>query len=52
MRNIAIVEDENAAASLLKGYIDQYSEKNGQEFQVDRFENDLDFLKALLLCLE
>ena len=45
MRNIAIVEDENAAASLLKGYIDQYSEKNGQEFQVDRFENGLDFLK-------
>ena len=37
MRNIAIVEDENGAASLLQGYIEQYAEKNGQEFHVDRF---------------
>lgn len=45
MRNIAIVEDENAAASLLQGYVEQYAEKSGQEFQIDRFITGTDFLK-------
>ena len=45
MRNIAIVEDENAAAALLQGYIQQYAEKSGQEFQIDRFTTGTDFIK-------
>ena len=44
MRNIAIVEDEDSAAALLKGYIDKYSEKTGQQFQVVRFRNGVEFL--------
>lgn len=44
MRNIAIVEDEDSAAALLKGYIEKYSEKTGQQFQVVRFKNGVEFL--------
>ena len=44
MRNIAIVEDENKAATLLKGYIEEFAEKNNQKFQIDRFTNGIDFL--------
>lgn len=45
MRNIAIVEDENSAASLLTDYIEKYAQKTGQEFHVDRYTNGVDFLK-------
>ena len=45
MRNIAIVEDEDSAATLLTGYIDKYAEKSGQQFNVVRFRNGVDFLK-------
>ena len=44
MRNIAIVEDENKAAVLLKGYVEEYAQKNNQKFQIDRFTNGVDFL--------
>ena len=45
MRNIAIVEDEDSATALLKGYIEKYAEKSGQQFNVVRFKNGVDFLK-------
>ena len=45
MRNIAIVEDEDAAASVLKGYIEKYAAKSGQQFHIERFTNGVDFLK-------
>lgn len=44
MRNIAIVEDENSAASLLSGYIDKFSEETGQKFNVERFCDAVEFL--------
>lgn len=45
MRNIAIVEDEDKAAGLLSGYIDEYAKKNNQQFHVTRFTNGVDFLE-------
>ncbi len=45
MRNIAIVEDENQAAALLTGYIEEYSKRTGQQFHIDRFENGHAFLE-------
>ena len=45
MRNIAIVEDEDKAAALLKGYIEEYAQKTGQEFNIKRFTNGVDFLE-------
>lgn len=45
MRNIAIVEDEDAAAALLASYIKKYAEFAGTEFNVVRFNNAVDFLK-------
>lgn len=44
MRNIAIVEDEDSAAGLLTGYINEYEKKTGQKFNVLRFTNGVDFL--------
>lgn len=44
MRNIAIVEDEDDAATRLRGYIDKYSEDCGQNFRVDRFRDATSFL--------
>lgn len=44
MQNIAIVEDEDGAAELLKSYIDRYAEQSGAEFKIDRFVNAVDFL--------
>ena len=41
MRNIAIVEDEDKAADLLKSYVDEYAKKNNQEFQVHRYTNEV-----------
>lgn len=46
MRNIAIVEDEDKAAELLKSYIEKYSEQTGQKFNVERFKNAVDFLSG------
>ncbi len=45
MRNIAIVEDEDAAAEVLQGHIEQYAQRNGQEFQICRFHDAVEFLK-------
>lgn len=45
MKNIAIVEDENNAAALLESYIEKYSAQTGQEFNVVRFHNAVDFQK-------
>lgn len=45
MKNIAIVEDEDFAAELLKSYIDKYSAQTGQQFNVERFTTAVDFLK-------
>lgn len=45
MRNIAIVEDEDAAAAVLTGYIEKYAKKSGQQFHIVRFRNGVDFLE-------
>ncbi len=44
MRNIAIVEDEDDAASVLEDYIGQFSAETGQAFKVERFRDALTFL--------
>ena len=44
MRNVAIVEDEDFAANILKEYIEIYTEKTGKQFHVVRFRNGIDFL--------
>ena len=44
MKNIAIVEDEDAAAALLSDYIDRYSAQTEQEFKTVRYNNAVDFL--------
>ena len=44
MRNIAIVEDEAAAAEVLKSYIEKFSAETGQEFNVIRFHDAVEFL--------
>lgn len=44
MRNIAIVEDEDAAAGVLSGYIEKFSAETGQEFNVVRFHDAVQFL--------
>lgn len=46
MRNIAIVEDEDEAAALLKGYIEEYAMTCALEFTVERFSDAVSFLKA------
>ena len=46
MKNIAIVEDEDSAAELLKSYIDKYSQVSGQKFNVVRFADAADFLEG------
>ena len=45
MRNIAIVEDQDAAAQRLTGYIEKYAAETGQEFHVTRFCNGEELLK-------
>ena len=45
MKNIAIVEDEDSAAELLGSYIEKYGKTAGQEFNVIRFKNAVDFLE-------
>lgn len=44
MRNIAIVEDEDIAAEVLNGHIAQYAKANGQEFNICRFHDAVEFL--------
>lgn len=44
MRNIAIVEDEDAAAEVLREYIARFSEETGQSFHVERFSDPVAFL--------
>lgn len=44
MRNIAIVEDEDGAAEILRSHIEQYAKANGQEFSVRRFRDGVEFL--------
>ena len=44
MRNIAIVEDEDGAAEVLKSHIAQYAKTNGQEFSVRRFRDAVELL--------
>ena len=45
MRNIAIVEDEDAAAQRLAEYVQRYAAGTGQEFNVVRFPNGAEFLR-------
>lgn len=45
MRNIAIVEDEDNAAELLRSYILRYGDENGEEFKIFRFKDAMEFLK-------
>ena len=45
MKNIAIVEDEDASAELLTSYIVKYGKTYGQEFNVIRFKNAVEFLE-------
>lgn len=44
MKNIAIVEDEDAAAEALAEHIGQYAKLNGQEFRIERFHDAVEFL--------
>ncbi len=46
MKNIAIVEDEDAAAEALAAHIGQYSKRNGQEFRISRFRDAVSFLEG------
>lgn len=43
-RKIAVVEDDDGAAATVEGYIRTFAEASGQEFEVIRFCNALDFL--------
>lgn len=45
MRNLAIVEDEDDAAELLNSYIEKFAVAAGQEFNVIRFKNAVEFLE-------
>lgn len=45
MRNIAIVEDEDMAAQLLEGYIQQFAAQSNQQFNVTRYHDAVEFLK-------
>ena len=45
MKNIAIVDDEDAAAEVLNGYIGRYSQESGKTFNVVRFRSAEEFLE-------
>ena len=45
MRNIAIVEDEDAAAQRLTEYVRRYAAETGEEFNIVRFPNGARFLR-------
>ena len=44
MISIAIVEDDDREASILKEYINKYGESNGKKFRIVRFENAFSLL--------
>jgi len=44
MRNIAIVEDEDEAANVLRSYIEKFAAETNQEFKVDRYRDAVEFL--------
>lgn len=46
MKNIAIVEDEDRAADILRSYIAKYEKENNTEFNVVRFADANDFLNS------
>lgn len=46
MKKIAIVENDDQSARRLISCIERYGKENGQEFDIIRFENALDFLCA------
>ena len=46
MKNIAIVEDEDRAADILRSYIAKYEKENNTEFNVVRFADANDFLSS------
>lgn len=43
MKNIAIVEDDDKAASVLTGFIEKFSAEKGERFNVERFEDAVKF---------
>ena len=45
MKNVAIVEDENAAAERLTAYIQRYAAEFGQQFNITRFYDGEEFLQ-------
>ena len=45
MIKTAIIEDERAAADILSGCLDRYSEENGVVFSCDRYDNAVSFLE-------
>lgn len=45
MYRIAIVEDDQNAAEVLRSYLQRYEEENGEQFSVSSFANGLLFLK-------
>ncbi len=45
MHNVAIVEDEDAAAEKLKGYVERYAGETGEEFHTVRFADGRAFLR-------
>lgn len=45
MSNIAIVEDEDAAAAVLTDYINRFGSESGSEFNIVRFSRATDFLR-------
>lgn len=44
MVKVSIVEDENAAAQILKEYLVRYSSDRGTEFDIHTYENGMQFL--------
>lgn len=44
MINIAIVEDDNKAAALLQGYLNDYRKAHGEAFEIKRFSDAVSFL--------
>ncbi|MCR5079496.1 MAG: LytTR family DNA-binding domain-containing protein [Bacilli bacterium] len=45
MRNIAIVEDNDADAAKLQGFIEDFSKASNMEFHVDRFKDPVSFFE-------
>lgn len=43
MYQVALVEDEDEAADTLAAFLDRYAEEKGEQFQIERFTNAIDF---------